>query len=121
NLMVVYFLPHSRNEFIFAGTINDLRQREEVNRLYDKICLTAVDRQKRKVADFPAYEQQIDLFKTLLTYPELQEIVSRGDFKEETTRNGQQFRVVRRKVAIACQLPKTGLDQGECSIEFSNP
>ncbi|MEH2307576.1 hypothetical protein [Nostoc sp.] len=57
--------------------------------------------------------------KFLRQHPDLQDILEKCDFEPSTTREGYRLVVVKRKVAIACNLPKA-FGEGNCEIEFSS-
>ncbi|WP_229485289.1 hypothetical protein [Nostoc favosum] len=49
----------------------------------------------------------------------MQDVLEKCDFEPCTTREGYRLVVVRKKVAIACNLPKA-FGEGNCEIEFSS-
>ncbi|MEH1971335.1 hypothetical protein [Nostoc sp.] len=52
-------------------------------------------------------------------HPDLQDVLEKCDFEPSIMREGYRLVVVKRKVAIACNLPKA-FGEGDCEIEFSS-
>ncbi|MBC1300213.1 hypothetical protein GNF11_36100, partial [Nostoc sp. UCD122] len=55
----------------------------------------------------------------LRQHTDLQDILEKCDFEPSTIREGYRLVVVKKKVAIACNLPRA-FGEGNCEIEFSS-
>jgi hypothetical protein len=110
---------HRDEESIFDGTIEELQGKETAVSLFSQLSFETVKHLKEVGANELTHFQYAQLDQALRCYPDLVNILEKGDFRALVTREGNRVTVVRPKAAIVCELP-IAFDEGSCEIEFSN-
>ncbi|MCW5317986.1 hypothetical protein GTQ43_30720 [Nostoc sp. KVJ3] len=105
-------LDHYPEELIFDTTIEALRDNDIASNFYHQLNFNLV----KNIAKNSKY----NLRENFISYhPDLSDFLEKCDFEPSNTREGYRLVVVKKKVAIACNLPKP-FAEGNCQIEFSS-
>jgi hypothetical protein len=118
-LQVLKFHRHRSDELCFDLTLDELRTTAQASAFYKQFHFAAVKQIKQQLtSELPqAHYQQFA--EALEKYPQLQHILSKGEFEPVVVREGRRLTVVRPSVAIECDLPVAFTGDG-CKIEFSS-
>lgn len=119
NLRVLKRQGFRGDELVFDLTVDALRNLNTATKFYNQLNFTIVKHVKENAANTQTHEQYVRLENSLRHYPNLQEILDKGDFKPNTIEEGQRLTVIEPKVAITADLP-FGFGEIVCKIEFSN-
>jgi hypothetical protein len=104
---------------IFDINIDELRNHDIAFDFYNKLNFNFVKKLEKNTASVLTPNKYNLIERFLRQYPELQDVLEKCDFEPSSTREGYRLVVVKKKVAIACNLPKV-FAEGCCEIEFSS-
>jgi hypothetical protein len=107
------------DEHVFNAPVDTLSDPVRAGNLYDQLNFETVCQLKQRLVDELNHEQLVRLEQALQAYPDIQAILTQGDFVPNISYEGRQLVVVRRKVAIEGELP-LAFGEGSCTITFSH-
>jgi len=110
---------HRSEEFVFDDTVDALRDREIATDIYNQLNFEIVKHVKECTANVLIHAQYVQLAQALRRYPDLQDILDKGDFQPFTGQVENLRIVVKPKVAVMCNLP-IAFEEGSCQIDFSS-
>lgn len=108
----------SKNELVFDINIDKLKINDIALKFYNQLnfdCVKNID----NTANILKNTKYNLIEKLIRQHPDLQDVLEKYDFEPCTKTEDYRLVVVRKKVAIACNLPK-GFGEGNCEIEFSS-
>ncbi len=108
-----------KDERVLECSVIDLRKEECAVKLYDYLNFRNVCRIKETSIDAVTYRQYVELTQLLERKPDIQEILSKGDFTPGAEVSKRKITRVTPKVAIECTVP-AALEEGSCTIWFSS-
>lgn len=109
------------DEIIFDNEIEVLKNGANgTTNFYHQLNFETVKHIKEEyAADVLKHKEYIRIDRILRKYPDIQEILDRGDFKPVDKQQGKVVTFVKPKVAIEYELPMA-FERGSCKIEFSS-
>ena len=110
---------YHNNEVVFDITIHELRDRNTAIAIYNQLQFDIVKKLKEQAIDPLTHAQYVEIMQAINRYPDIRELLAKGDFESSTKQEGRQLVVVKPKVAITCELP-IAFEEGSCRITFSN-
>ena len=119
HLKIIKRHRYHSNEVVRDITIQELRARNTAALVYNQLQFETVKRLKEQAIDPLTYAQYVETMQTLDRYPDIRELLAKGDFEPSTKQEGRQLIVVKPKAAITCELP-IAFEEGSCQIEFSS-
>lgn len=106
-------------EIIFDNNVESLKSKTDAETFYNQFNFHIVKQIKDNADNLLRHDQYVRLENILSSYPEIQEILEKGDFKPPYSLEGKWLQIVKPKVAIECELP-LAFQNGNCRIEFSD-
>ncbi len=119
HLVILKRHQHRSEEVVFDITIDKLRRRDIAESVYNQLQFETVKRLKEQAIDPLTHAQYVEVMQAINRYPDIRDLLAKGDFEPLTKQEGRQLTVVKPKVAITCELP-VAFEGGSCRIEFSN-
>src|SRR5579875_63190 len=111
--------PHHSDEIVFNNPVQQLRNRDEMTKVYNQLQFETVKKVKEQAIDDLTHAQYVTIMRLLDRHSDIQAELAKGDFEPSTNQDGRQLTVVKPKVAITCELPIV-FEEGNCNIMFSN-
>ncbi|WP_392481463.1 hypothetical protein [Nostoc sp. C110] len=108
-----------QEESVFDLNIDIIKNNYIASDFYKKLNFELVKNIDKKITSSLLNTKYKLIERFLNQHPDLQDILEKCDFEPSTTRKGYRLVVVKRKVGIACNLPKA-FGEGNCEIEFSS-
>ncbi|MBW4555758.1 MAG: type I restriction enzyme HsdR N-terminal domain-containing protein [Trichormus sp. ATA11-4-KO1] len=112
-------LYYQKEETIFDTNTDLLININLASKFYNKLNFAFVKNIDKNTNNNFAFTKYINLEKTLNSYPDVQNILSKSDFEPSIIQEGNHFIVIKSKVLIECNLPKA-FAEGNCQIQFSS-
>jgi hypothetical protein len=92
--------PHRRAEVIFDDTLHSLKDKRNAKQFFELLNFRALSNLKQQALEEIPYSQYIKLEKALRTYPDLNDLISKGDFKPSKIITDKKISVSKPKVSI---------------------
>jgi hypothetical protein len=118
-LRILKWRVGSSDETIFDDSISKLNDRTEAIRLHAGLNFEIVKHLKEQMKNPLTHGQYVEVAQALRYYPDLQEVLSAGDFKTSLYSEGNTLYVSEPKVRVRCLLPDA-FGKGTATVEFSN-
>ncbi|MFN6461866.1 MAG: type I restriction enzyme HsdR N-terminal domain-containing protein [Nostoc sp. DedVER02] len=106
-------------KLIFDINIDVLKNHDIALNFYNKLNFNFVKKLDKNTVSVLTANKYNLIERFLRQYPKLQDVLEKCDFEPYSTKEGYRLVVVKKKVAIACNLPKA-FGEGSCEIEFSS-
>ncbi|MBD2453352.1 type I restriction enzyme HsdR N-terminal domain-containing protein [Nostoc sp. FACHB-87] len=119
SLKIFKYFPYHREELIFDGIIDTLRNSQVAENLYYQLNFDLVRKiPKTTVNNFKSPEFS-SIEKYLRRHQEFSHILEKAEFEPCLLKKGNHLTVVKPKVLMECNLPQA-FGKGDCVIQFSS-
>jgi hypothetical protein len=120
HLKVLKIHQYCEDEILFDHSLEELQEEKTVINLYKLLNFEVIKQVKRELNDGLKHEHYVQLMQAINSYPDLQQILSKGDFEPlEKAWKGRELTVTKPKVRLISRMP-FDFEEGSCQIEFSN-
>lgn len=108
------------DERVIDAAVSDFNNADLLKQLYELLNFATVYQQHEQRPNELRHAQYVELERALRAYPDIQELLARGDFATSPPKKeGQTFSISKPKIALTGKLP-LAFGEGSCEIRFSN-